>query len=91
MHQKLVPDSFFVLVNNPKQPFHASNSFKNILKWVYQKPIKSKLYFFFTTQYLLMGKVIKNKRGLELVTSPSSGYKKSSKNFFISYILSKQV
>ena len=38
-----------------------------------------------------MGKVIKNKRGLELVNSHSSGYKTSSKNFFISYILSDQV
>ena len=38
-----------------------------------------------------MDKIIKNKRGLEQVTSPSSGYKTSSKNFFISYILSDQV
>ena len=27
LHQKLVPDSFFILVNNPKQPLHATNSF----------------------------------------------------------------
>ena len=38
-----------------------------------------------------MDKIIKNKRGLEQVTSPSSGYKTNSKNFFISYILSEQV
>ena len=29
MHQKLVPDPIFILVNNPKQPLHARNSFKN--------------------------------------------------------------
>ena len=29
MHQKVVPDPFFILVNNPKQPLHARNSFKN--------------------------------------------------------------
>ena len=28
VHQKLVPDSFLILVNNPKQPLHARNSFK---------------------------------------------------------------
>ena len=27
--QKLVLDSFLILVNNPKQPLHARNSFKN--------------------------------------------------------------
>ena len=27
--QKLAPDPFFILVNNPKQPLHASNYFKN--------------------------------------------------------------
>ena len=34
-----------------------------------------------------MDKVIKNKRGLELVTSPSSGYKTSSQKFL--YYLTK--
>ena len=29
MHQKLVPDPCFILVNNAKQPLHARNSFKN--------------------------------------------------------------
>ena len=27
MHQKLVPDLFIILVNNPKQPLHARNYF----------------------------------------------------------------
>ena len=29
VHQKLVPDSFLILVNTPKQPLHAKNSLKN--------------------------------------------------------------
>ena len=29
VHQKLVQDPFFILVNNSKQPLHARNSFKN--------------------------------------------------------------
>ena len=29
VHQRLVPDPFLILVNNPKQPLHAKNSFKN--------------------------------------------------------------
>ena len=28
VHQKLVPDLFFILVNNLKQPLHARNLFK---------------------------------------------------------------
>ena len=32
MHQKLFPDPFLILVNNPKQPlYHARNSFEKIL------------------------------------------------------------
>ena len=37
--------------------------------------------FSFQTQYLLTDKIIKNKRDLELVTTPSSGYKTSSIKF----------
>ena len=29
MHQKLVPDPFLILVNDPTQPLHVRNSFKN--------------------------------------------------------------
>ena len=32
-HQKLVPDLFLMLVNNPKQLLHARNSFKNKIFW----------------------------------------------------------
>ena len=38
--------------------------------------------FFFQTQSLLVDKVFKNKRDMELVTSRSSGYKRSSQKFF---------
>ena len=29
VHQKLVPDTFLILVNNPKQPLHGRNSSEN--------------------------------------------------------------
>ena len=29
VHQKLVPDPFLILLNNPEQPLHARNSYKN--------------------------------------------------------------
>ena len=32
MHHKLTPDSFLILLNNPKQPLHARNSGKKSLK-----------------------------------------------------------
>ena len=54
---------------------------QDILKGIIKSLLKIKLYFFFPNQSLLINKVIKNKKGLELVTSPSSGYKISSKKF----------
>ena len=33
MNQKLIPDPFLILVNNPKQPLHARNSFTNRIFW----------------------------------------------------------
>ena len=33
MHQKLVPDPFLILVNNPKEPLYARNSFENKISW----------------------------------------------------------
>ena len=83
MHQTLVPDPFFILINNAKQPLHAKNYFKNKIFWkgINKNLLKSNLYFFFPTQSLLMDKISKNKRSLELVTSPSLGYKTSSEKF----------
>ena len=54
---------------------------QDILEGIIKSLLKIKLYFFFPNQSLLIDKVIKNKKGLELVTSPSSGYKISSKKF----------
>ena len=54
---------------------------QDILEGIIKSLLKIKLYFFFPNQSLLIDKVIKNKKGLELVTSPSSGYKVSSKKF----------
>ena len=80
MHQKLVSDFFSILVNNPKQPFHARNSFESKIFWnrIIKNLKKSKLYFFFPIQSLLMNKVIKNKKGLELYRAC---YRASSKFF----------
>ena len=40
MHQKLAPDPFLILLNNPKQPLDARNSFKNKVFWkrIIKKP-----------------------------------------------------
>ena len=47
MHHKLIPEPFLISVNNPKQPFHARNSFENhILKEDYQKVLKKLTLFF---------------------------------------------
>ena len=46
MHQKLVSDSFLILVNNPEQPLHARSSFKN-KKEDYQKALKMSTLFSF--------------------------------------------
>ena len=33
VHQKLVPEPFLILLNNPKLPLPARNSFKNKVFW----------------------------------------------------------
>ena len=55
------------------------------MKEDYQKAFKKLTLFFLSNPVLLMDKVIKNKRCLELKTSHSSGHETSS---FIRYILS---
>ena len=60
------------------------------MKEDYQKPWKKLTFFSFWTHNLLMEKVIKKERGLELVTSPSSGYETSSQKFLY-YILPDHV
>ena len=41
--QKIVPNPFLVLLNNPKQPLDTRNSFKNKVFWkrIIKKPLKS--------------------------------------------------
>ena len=40
---KASPDPFLILVNNPEQPSHVRNSFKNKIIWkkIIKKPLKS--------------------------------------------------
>ena len=91
MHQKLVPDHFFILVNNQKQPLHARNSFENKIFWkrIIKYPLKSWHDFLLLNPVLFNGQSYR-KRGLELETSRSSGYKTFSQKF-IYYTLSDQV
>ena len=60
------------------------------------KSLKKGIFFSLLNPVLPIDKTIKNKRGLKLVTSRSSGYKTSScinqiNNSFISYVLSDEV
>ena len=43
VHQKLAPDPFVILLNNPKHTFGARNSFTNKVfsKRIIKKPLKS--------------------------------------------------
>ena len=52
MHQKLVQDYFFILVNNPKQTLQARNSSKNKVYWkrIMKNLEKAFLYFLFWIQ-----------------------------------------
>ena len=73
IHQKLAPDPYLIFLSNPKQPLHTRNSFKKALK---------KLTLFFLSNLVpFNGQSYQNKRGLELVTSRSSGQKTSTEKF----------
>ena len=65
MYQKLAPDSFFILVNNPKQPLHARNSFGNrlVLKGDYQKPLKKFTLFFLSNPVSFDGQTYQKQKG----------------------------
>ena len=70
--------------SNPKQLLHARNSVENKIFWnrIIKKFQKSyTILLSFLTQFLLMEKTIKNKKGLELVTRHSSSYKTNSGKF----------
>ena len=53
--------SLLILVNNPKQPLDAINSFKSKIFWktIIKNPKKDQLYFFFKTQSFSVDKVTK--------------------------------
>ena len=76
VHQKIVPDSFLVLVINLKQPLYVRNVFKKIRyfeRGLSKNFIKVNLNFSFKSS-----KIMKNKGNLELMTWHSSDYKTSS-------------
>ena len=52
-----------------------------MLKEDYQKALKKLTLFFLLNQVPFNGQISKTNRGLELVTSCSSGYKTSSEKF----------
>ena len=60
------PDPFLIMVNSPKQPAQAKNSFA--IKILMNRLSKNLKKFFLRTQSLFM-EIIKNKRSLELVNS----------------------
>ena len=81
MHRKRVWDPYLILVNNPKEPLHVRNCLKwDVLIEDCRKALK-KITFFFRTQFLLINKIIKKKRNLNLGTSHSSSCKTSSDKF----------
>ena len=47
----------------------------------FSKNLKKGNFFFFQIQSILIDKIVKNKRDLELVTNRSSGYETSSEKF----------
>ena len=46
MHQKLVPEPFLILLNNPKQPLHARNHFKKLTSFLLSNtvPFNQQIY-----------------------------------------------
>ena len=66
VHQKLVPDPIVILVNSLNSQIYARDPLENKLFW---KRIIKKTRFFLCAQYLLMDKIMKTKRCLELVTT----------------------
>ena len=59
MHQKLAPDPFLILLNNPKQPLHV----RNFLKVVNQKALKKLILFFLSNPVSLNGQSYQKQKG----------------------------
>ena len=89
--QKLVPDPFLILGNNPKQPLHAGNSFQNKIFWKRVSKSLKKLSSFFWTQFHLMEKLSKTKGAWNWWPVGLQVIKQVQKNSFLRYTLSEQV
>ena len=89
VHQKLAPDPFLILLNNPKQPLHARNSFKN--KVFYKKIIKKLTLFFLSNSVPVNGQSYQKQKGTE--TSHQSLFRSQNKfrkiPSFVVYYLTK--
>ena len=91
---KASPRPLFYFGKQPKTAIAARNSFKNKIFWkgIIKNLWKVNFIFFFSNPVPFNRKsYIKNKKGLELVTSRSSGYETRHKNLFISYQISYQL
>ena len=62
MYKKLVPDSFFILVDSPKQPLHAKNSFWNMF-WKGITPLRKLTLFFLSNPILFNGQNFEKQKG----------------------------
>ena len=64
MHQRLVPDTFLILVNNPKQSLHARNSFRNKhFERGLSKSLKKVNFFFLSNPVSFNEQSYKEQRG----------------------------
>ena len=61
------------------------------MKEDYQKALKKLSLFFLSNPVPFNGQSYQKQKGLELVTSCSSGWETNSQNFFATYVLSEQV
>ena len=76
VQQKLVTDTFLILVNNPKLPLHSRNFFKN--KIFSDRIIKEPYLTVFFLSNPFNRQDYEKQKNLELMASSSSGYKTSS-------------
>ena len=81
---KASPRPLFYFGKQPKTAIACKKFFskQDILKEDYQKLLKKLTLFFPSHLVPFNGQSYKNKRGLELVTSRSSGYETSSQKLF---------
>ena len=94
MHQRLAPDRFSILLNNPKQPLHAKNYFKKrYFEIGLSKNLFKKLSLFFLSNPVPFNSQSDQKQkgsgiSCQLLFRSRNKFRKTS---FIHYILSDQV